>query len=331
MIRPVTLIAFAAFIGSGLYLYQVKHQAQLVDRQIHKVQDATEAARARAGVLRAEYALLNDPDRLAQLATQYVPDLKSTQPSQWSSMAEIDRRLPPVGGPTATPAPLEPDAAPRPEPPPMASVAEPAAKPEPARAPARPAPAAVAAAPAPAPAPAAAPALAPVAPPPVLAAAPARPAPHTAIATARAAAQVAAAAARPVAPVNLAHGTPPTSLTLPAPATVAAPALVQVASAPPPRPAPGPSLLPRVSPPASAPAGASVFAVATRPLPPPDAYAAPPRTPAEAIARIARGGPVDPSVPVVASALGMARTMMTVSPVSPANAGTLYPQPVVTR
>jgi hypothetical protein len=96
---------------------------------------------------------------------------------------------------------------------------------------------------------------------------------------------------------------------------------MQVASAPPPTPHTAPAMLPRVSPPA----GASVLAVAARPAPRQD-YANPPASTAEAVARIAAGGPVDPSVPVVASALGMARTMISVTPVSPANAGTLYQQ-----
>jgi hypothetical protein len=307
MIRPVTLVTFAAFIGSGLYLYQVKHQAQLVDRQIQKVRDATDAARARAGLLRADYALLNDPDRLAELATSYLPDLKPTQPGQWSAMAEIDRRLPPLGGPTAEPAPLEPPTPARAESPPMAARAGPApvARTEPPKAP----PAIVASMPEPASPPRLAPQPTPA------------PAPFGARRPASRVAAAAVAARAAPAPPQVARALPAT------PPVQIAPAIVQVASAPPPpraaaAPAPLASLLPRVSPPA----GASLLAIAARPLPPPDAYGQPPSTPAEAVARIARGGALDPTIPMVASALGMARTMLSVTPVSPANAGSLYPQ-----
>jgi hypothetical protein len=98
------------------------------------------------------------------------------------------------------------------------------------------------------------------------------------------------------APVNLAHGTP-------APLPLApAPAPVQLAAAPLPalRPvaAPMPSLLPRVSPPS----GASVLAISTRPSAQTEPYSAP------------------PPVPMVASALGMARTM---------NGAAIYPQSTV--
>ena len=112
MIRPFTLVCALLAAGSGLYLYQTKHQAQLLDRQIRHVQDTTAALREHAGVLRADYALLNDPQRLADLAATHLPDLKPTQPAQWSTMAELHKRLPPVGAPNTPPAPLEPDSAP---------------------------------------------------------------------------------------------------------------------------------------------------------------------------------------------------------------------------
>ena len=50
----------------------------------------------------------------------------------------------------------------------------------------------------------------------------------------------------------------------------------------------------------------------------------PPSTPAEAIARITRGEPVNPSVPAVASALGMARTLSP-TPISSVQAATFQP------
>jgi hypothetical protein len=108
MIRPFTIISMLLAAGSGLYLYQAKQQARLLDRQIHDVQEQTAAIRQRVEILRAEYTLLNDPTRLAELAAEHLPDLKPTQPSQWTSLTELDKRLPPVGGAIATPSPLEP-------------------------------------------------------------------------------------------------------------------------------------------------------------------------------------------------------------------------------
>ena len=48
MIRPFTLIYMLLACGSGLYLYQTKHQVQLLDRAIAQTVQATTAARDRA-------------------------------------------------------------------------------------------------------------------------------------------------------------------------------------------------------------------------------------------------------------------------------------------
>ncbi|HEY2133539.1 MAG TPA: hypothetical protein VGH36_11270 [Acetobacteraceae bacterium] len=113
MIRPFTCICMLLAAGSGLYLYQSKHQALMLDRNINKVLNSVDAARQRTGLLRAEYALLNDPSRLSDLSTQLLPGLKTTAPGQFTTMADLDKRLPPVGlPPEPAAAPLETDAAP---------------------------------------------------------------------------------------------------------------------------------------------------------------------------------------------------------------------------
>ncbi len=96
-----------------MYTYQAKHQAELIDRKIEATLKLADAARQRASVLRAEYALLNDPTRLAELTAQHLPALRPTAPGQFTNLAELDRRLPPVGpppmppGPVAEPPPVE--------------------------------------------------------------------------------------------------------------------------------------------------------------------------------------------------------------------------------
>ncbi len=59
-------------------------------------------------MLRAEFALLNDPSRLQELASAHLPGLATLQPGQFTTMADLDRRLPPVGVPPPPPAPAEP-------------------------------------------------------------------------------------------------------------------------------------------------------------------------------------------------------------------------------
>jgi hypothetical protein len=96
MIRPLTCICFLMASGSGLYLYQSKHAAQLLDRTIEKTVHDTDLVREQTRALRTEWTLLNEPERLRQLADLYLPTLKSVAPGQFTSMADLDSRLPPV-------------------------------------------------------------------------------------------------------------------------------------------------------------------------------------------------------------------------------------------
>lgn len=97
MIRPFTLICMVSAFGAGLYLYQSKHHAQVLDREIMRTIKQTETTRERTGMLRAEWALLNEPDRLAELAKAHT-SLTTLKPTQFVAMADLASRLP---GPVA--------------------------------------------------------------------------------------------------------------------------------------------------------------------------------------------------------------------------------------
>lgn len=113
MIRPFTLICMLSAFGSGLYLYQSKHQAQVLDREIGRVIKQTEATRDRTGMLRAEWALLNEPDRLAELAKAHTT-LQTLKPTQFAGLNDLAARLPaPVANNRERlPAEIEPEEAP---------------------------------------------------------------------------------------------------------------------------------------------------------------------------------------------------------------------------
>jgi hypothetical protein len=150
MIRPLTFVSLIVAAGAGLHLYQVKHSVSMLDRELREVNRQTELVRERTQILRAEWALLNEPDRLRQVAQRHLA-LEPMAPAQFIREAELERRLPaarPFTGPAslfgppemppsvpealmvpsplaATPAP--PAAAPvRPEAPPRQAQAEPA-------------------------------------------------------------------------------------------------------------------------------------------------------------------------------------------------------------
>ena len=133
MIRPIICLALLAACGSGLYVYQEKHRVQVLDRQIEQTVHETDKLREQTRMLHAEWTLLNDPERLRQLANQFLT-LQTVSPTQYTSMADLDARLPPVQVP-APPA-AQPDApattdvpVAQAEPAPPVKAAEPAAAP----------------------------------------------------------------------------------------------------------------------------------------------------------------------------------------------------------
>ncbi len=93
MIRPFTVLCFCAFAGAGAWLYQVKHQVAQLDRELRDINRQTEQAWDRISILRAEWALLNEPGRLKQVAQQHL-SLEPMQPQHFARLTEIERRLP---------------------------------------------------------------------------------------------------------------------------------------------------------------------------------------------------------------------------------------------
>ena len=82
MIRPLTLVSLIVAAGAGLHLYQVKHSVSMLDRELREVNRQTEVVRERTQILRAEWALLNEPDRLRQVAQRHLV-LEPMAPAQF--------------------------------------------------------------------------------------------------------------------------------------------------------------------------------------------------------------------------------------------------------
>ncbi|WP_428392959.1 cell division protein FtsL [Lichenicoccus sp.] len=103
MIRPFTVLCALLAGASGMYLYAEKHRTTVLDQQISRIAHDTERVRERTAMLRAEWALLNQPERLAALATRFLPQLRPLDPSQFVQMSALDSRLPSVPTPVAPP------------------------------------------------------------------------------------------------------------------------------------------------------------------------------------------------------------------------------------
>ena len=99
MIRPFTCLTVLLAAGSGLYLYSEKHRTTLLDDRIRAVVTDTHRTEDRTSMLRAEWALLNQPDRLQTLAAKFLPRLQPMAPTQFVQAADLDKHLPAVGAP----------------------------------------------------------------------------------------------------------------------------------------------------------------------------------------------------------------------------------------
>ena len=94
MIHPLTIITFAAFLGSGLYVFQTKEAVRKLDQELRAIRTETEAERARAQTLSAEWARLNDQDRLRQLAAAHLRHMQPMEPAQFQRLEDAQRRMP---------------------------------------------------------------------------------------------------------------------------------------------------------------------------------------------------------------------------------------------
>ncbi|WP_456305112.1 cell division protein FtsL, partial [Crenalkalicoccus roseus] len=95
MIRPLTLVTMVAAMGAGLHVYQTKHEVALLDRELRGIVRAIEEANERSLALQAEWAWLNEPERLRQAAQRHL-QLEPMQPAQFLRLADLERRLPAV-------------------------------------------------------------------------------------------------------------------------------------------------------------------------------------------------------------------------------------------
>jgi hypothetical protein len=107
MIRPFTCVCLILAAGSGLYLYQVKQRAFALDAELRGTFHDIDMARERTRMLRADWALMNDPERLQALASQYL-QLQPMAPSQLMTMDQLAATLPaPIPPGTAPAAPSD--------------------------------------------------------------------------------------------------------------------------------------------------------------------------------------------------------------------------------
>ncbi|MFZ4410127.1 MAG: cell division protein FtsL [Paracraurococcus sp.] len=91
--RPLSLCTFLAAGFAGLHLYQSKHEVALLDRELRGIARQIDEANERSQALHAEWAWLNEPERLRGVAQRHLQH-EPMQPAQFLRLNEAERRLP---------------------------------------------------------------------------------------------------------------------------------------------------------------------------------------------------------------------------------------------
>lgn len=93
--RQTTLLFGVLAIGLALVLFGVKYEVQDVEEELARLDQDIANERRSIHVLRAEWAYLNNPDRLRGLAKAHL-DLQPLAPEQLGSFASLPWPTPPA-------------------------------------------------------------------------------------------------------------------------------------------------------------------------------------------------------------------------------------------
>ncbi len=88
MLRFVNLCLILGLVALATVIYQVKYEARSLDEKLVKLQRQIEAERDSLAVARAEWSLLNRPERIERLAEKYL-ELQPAHPQQIVVVGEV--------------------------------------------------------------------------------------------------------------------------------------------------------------------------------------------------------------------------------------------------
>jgi cell division protein FtsL len=88
MLRFVNISLILGLVVLATVIYQIKYEARSLDEKIVKLQWQIEAERDSLAVARAEWSLLNRPERIERLAQKYL-ELQPAHPQQIVVVGEV--------------------------------------------------------------------------------------------------------------------------------------------------------------------------------------------------------------------------------------------------
>lgn len=108
MLRFVNICLVLGLVALAYVIYQVKYEARALDEEIASLGKKIDEERDALAVLRAEWSLLNRPERIERLAQKYLK-LAPAQPRQLVTLDKVtdrdfDRARLEIAAPAPTPA-----------------------------------------------------------------------------------------------------------------------------------------------------------------------------------------------------------------------------------
>lgn len=91
MLRFINICLVLGLVALACVIYQVKYEARALDRQIAAIGKEIETERDAVAVLRAEWSLLNRPERIERLAKKHLK-LEASTPRQLVSIDAVTDR-----------------------------------------------------------------------------------------------------------------------------------------------------------------------------------------------------------------------------------------------
>lgn len=92
MIRLLGVLLLASVMAAASYVYNVKHEAERLTRRSTELSREMEREREMIGILRAEWAHLNQPQRLQSLAERHLRDMRPQNVAALALPHEIPQR-----------------------------------------------------------------------------------------------------------------------------------------------------------------------------------------------------------------------------------------------
>lgn len=91
MLRFINICLVFGLVALACIIYQVKYEARSLDRHITVIGKGIEVERDAIAVLRAEWSLLNRPERIERLAKKYI-HLEVSTPRQIVTLDTLNER-----------------------------------------------------------------------------------------------------------------------------------------------------------------------------------------------------------------------------------------------